>query len=198
MTLYDYFITDGENGKLVTRGRSSELPKSGNTVDGNFLYLGIPGENYTVKNSQYDLWDSDAKVWVTNPNEAELIQEATSLEVKEAKRSKRQEIRNRRNRLEFGGFDWNGYPFDSDQISQQRLSQACQQALQAKLTNQDFTRTWTLSNGMLLENVTADQMLDICRTLADRVNSLHTRSQELYRQIDLATTKEELDQIIWE
>lgn len=40
-------------------------------------------------------------------------------------------------------------------------------------------------------------MLDICRTLADHVNSLHTRSQELYKQIDLAETKEQLEQIVW-
>lgn len=109
----------------------------------------------------------------------------------------RQNIKETRDAIEFGGFTWNGYPFDSDQISQQRLSQACQQALQAKLTNQEFSRNWTLSSGEILENITADQMLDICRTLADYVNSLHTRSQELYRQIDLAETKEQLEQIVW-
>lgn len=117
--------------------------------------------------------------------------------VEKARAAKRSEIKRTRDALEFGGFTWNGHRFDSDQISQQRLTQACQQALQAKLTNQEFSRKWTLSNGEILENITADQMLDICRTLADYVNSLHTRSQELYRQIGLAETKEQLEQIVW-
>lgn len=84
------------------------------------------------------------------------------------------------------------------QISQQRLNQACQQALLAKMTGVPFTRNWTLSNGEVLENVTAEQMLEICSTLANYVNNLHTRSQELHEKINAATTPEEIAAVTWE
>ncbi len=114
-----------------------------------------------------------------------------------ARRVKRMEIATARDRHEFGTFEWNDRFFDSDMVSQQRLNQACQQALLANMTNSSFSRNWTLSNGEVLENVTAEQMLEICSTLANYVNNLHTKSQELYKKIDAATSLEEVAAVTW-
>ena len=128
-----------------------------------------------------------------------VVKEAASPreDIGRAKLEKRAELQKLRNTLEFGGFTWNSYTFDSDMVSQQRLNQACQQALLANMTNASFSRNWTLSNGEILENVTAEQMLEICSTLANHVNNLHTKSQELYKKIDLATTLEEVVAVTW-
>jgi hypothetical protein len=123
-------------------------------------------------------------------------QDTSTLE--EVKIVKREEIKKARNLQEFTKFIWNNHSFDSDQTSQQRLNQACQQALLASMTDSNFSRNWTLSNGEILEDVTAEQMLEICSTLANYVNNLHTKSQELYKKIDEATTLEEVAAITWQ
>ena len=125
----------------------------------------------------------------------QILTSETPLEA--ARRIKRMEIATARDRHELGGFTWNSYTFDSDMVSQQRLNQACQQALLANMTNSSFSRNWTLSNGEVLENVTAEQMLEICSALANYVNNLHTKSKELYKKIDLATTLEEVAAVTW-
>lgn len=110
---------------------------------------------------------------------------------------KREEINHYRDEAEQGGFEYMGKMFDSDQVSCQRISCAAQAMQLAMMTEDVPTITWTCQDNTTIE-LNAQQLLGLVVALAEWSNSCHQKATELKSRIDLATTEDELNQIVWE
>lgn len=106
------------------------------------------------------------------------------------------EMKTQRDAVEFGGFVWNGYTFDSDQLSQQRIQGAAQMAQIAASQGQPYSITWTLADnsGLVL---TGDEMISVGMQMGFHIDSCHARGRELREQINSASTREEVEAIAW-
>lgn len=112
------------------------------------------------------------------------------------KKQKRAEIVKDRDALEFGGFEWGGYRFDSDQISQQRIQGSAQLAMAAKAAGQPFSIEWTLADNSVV-TLDGDQMLAVGLAMGQHIQAAHSKSRMIKQQIDQAQSKEELESITW-
>lgn len=110
----------------------------------------------------------------------------------ELKAAKWAEIKAARDRVEFGGFIWDGSRFDSDRASQMRIQGAAQLA---QLTP-DFTIDWTLEDNTV-RTLDATQMLAVGMTMGNHVNAAHVHARDLREQIEAATTAEAVEAITW-
>jgi hypothetical protein len=106
------------------------------------------------------------------------------------------DIKNTRNSLEFGGFTWNNYEFDSDTISQTRIQGAVQLAQLAISNSSPFSIDWTLKNNSIVV-LSAEEMIQVGLSLANHVTSIHEISRGLKQQIDSAINVEQLANINW-
>lgn len=124
----------------------------------------------------------------------ELLQAETPLET--IKRQKWMEIKQARDLVEFGTFAWNGNIFDGDQLSQQRIGQAAQQAMLAKASEIAYTQEWTLHDNTTIV-LSADDMISIALAMGEHINTAHSKARLLRNQLDAATTPEEVSAIAW-
>ena len=104
-----------------------------------------------------------------------------------AKRDKWEEIKLKRNTLEFGGFTHKGKKFDSDQMAQVRL-------LGAVVLGQPIT--WTLADTSTVD-LTADEVKEVATSLVAHVNAAHTRGRIAKRLLDEATTNDQVDAVLF-
>ena len=125
-----------------------------------------PGPNFTL--------DKVNKVWV----------DKTDLDSYKLK--KWESIKLARDSLEFGGFNWNGYIFDSDPLSQGRL-------IGAAMLGTDIV--WTLKDNSTVE-LTGTELTEVSLGLQQYVASLHERSRIARTSIESATTIDEVNSII--
>jgi len=116
----------------------------------------------------------------------------------EAKEAKRQEINSIRDQKETEGFMFNKTRFDSDTRSADRIAVASQAATSAILANDTtFQVTWTAADNS--EHVLdAQGVLNMNAALAQHGLVLHETAKQYKRQIEAATTHEELKAIVWE
>lgn len=104
------------------------------------------------------------------------------LEIKEIKWA---EIKKQRDQLEFGGFEYEGNVYDSDQVSQGRIMGAA-----AAGTDQ----TWTLANNTTVE-LTASQLQQLYAALQAHVARTHERGRVARQLIYEAETKEHVESV---
>lgn len=109
---------------------------------------------------------------------------------------KRTQINKDRDAFEFGGLDWNGYRFDSNAISQQRIQGSAQMAMVAQAAGQPFSIDWTLADNSVIA-LDGNQMLSVGLTMGQHIASAHSKSRLLKQQIDAAQSAEELSSIVW-
>lgn len=108
-------------------------------------------------------------------------------------------IKKHRFSIESGGFEVERIGrFDSDRDSQLRITaaaSAAQQAMQAMQT--DLRMEWTLQDN---RNVLLDaaSLLNVASSLAAHMDAAHQRGRRLRRMIEAATTKAEVEAIVWE
>lgn len=117
--------------------------------------------------------------------------------LEELKTEKRAGINQARDEAEQGGFEYMGKIFDSDQVSCQRMSMAAQAMSMVAMSEETPTITWTCQDNTTIE-LNAQQLLGLVVALAEWSNSCHKKATELKSRIDLATTEDELNQIVWE
>lgn len=117
---------------------------------------------------------------------------AWELDLSIAKGHKWDEIKAARGAEEFGSFDWGGYTFQCDEVSQRRI----QGAVQLAAIDDTMTLDWTLADDSV-QNFTAAQYVQIGQALAIHVSQAHERGRILRQQIDAATSAEELEAIVW-
>lgn len=108
------------------------------------------------------------------------------------KAEKWRNIKANRDSHEQGGFTWDGSVFDSDAISQQRITGA---VTLAQLST-EFTMAWTLADNSV-RVLSQLEMLDVGVTLGFHVATQFVRGQTLRAQIEAAVTKEEVEAIVW-
>jgi hypothetical protein len=125
----------------------------------------------------------------------EVLKAETPLET--AKRKKWMEIKKQREQFEFGTFVWNNNVFGGDQLSQQRIGQAAQQAVLSKSLNISYTQEWTLHDNSTTI-LSADDMISVALAMGAHINAAHTKSRTLRDQLNLATTLEEVALVNWQ
>lgn len=110
----------------------------------------------------------------------------------EAKALKWAEIKAARFAAEYGGFEWGGSPFDSDSVSQQRLSGAVQLAQM----DSGFSIAWTLADDTV-RTLNQVEMISVGVALGIHVQTGFAKGQALRAQIDAATTQAEVQAVVW-
>ena len=103
----------------------------------------------------------------------------------EIKTQKWAEIKSQRDQLEFGGFEFEGNIYDSDQVSQGRIMGAASAGLD---------QTWTLADNTAVE-LSAAQMQQLYIVLQARIASVHERGRIVRQLIFEAETKEEVEAV---
>jgi len=140
-------------------------------LDGQLAEKGTPP-------SEAHTFDYDLKQWV--------------YDLEDQKSAKWQTIKLQRSEQEFGTFDWGGYTFQCDEVSQRRI----QGAVQLAAIDSTMTLDWTLADNTV-QTFTAAEYVQIGQALANHVSQCHERGRILRQQIQSATTEAELEAIVW-
>lgn len=150
-------------------------------IDDSRYYI-VNGEPVEIppRPSEHHTFDWSTHTWVDPRTLADL------------KNAKWEEIKHERNRVEFGGFEWDGSWFDSDRLSQSRIQGAAQLA---QLTP-DFSIDWTLADNSV-RTLDAEQMVAVGLALGLHVNAAHAHARAIRAQIEAATTAEAVNAITW-
>lgn len=123
--------------------------------------------------SMHHIFDYDTKQWI-DPRTLDEI-----------KVQKWTEIKKQRDQLEFGGFEFEGNVYDSDQVSQGRI-------MGAVLAGVD--QVWTLADNTAVE-LSASQLQQLYATLQAHISSVHERGRITRIAIESAETVEEVEAI---
>lgn len=133
---------------------------------GQFLDMGEPPQFKSV-------YDFNARKWI----------DARSLY--DVKITKWEELKTQRNKLEFGGFEYKGNIYDSDQVSQGRI-------MGAAVAGVD--QVWTLANNTTV-NLTGDELKELYAALQAHVAAVHERGRLARFNIDVAMTPQEVEAV---
>ncbi|QPF33279.1 DUF4376 domain-containing protein [Acinetobacter lwoffii] len=123
--------------------------------------------------SPYHIFNYDLKDWI-DPRTLDEI-----------KAQKWAEIKAMRDRLEFGGFEFDGGIYDSDQVSQGRIMGAAAAGLD---------QVWTLRDNTTV-NLTASQLQQLYAALQAHIASVHERGRVARQLIFEAETKEQVEAV---
>ena len=145
------------------------------TNSGKFIYYDFGLSDFVAldKPASYMVFDYGAKQW----------SDLRTLD--EIKAEKWAEIKIHRDQLEFGGFEFEGNVYDSDQVSQGRIMGAAAAGVD---------QTWTLANNTTVE-LTAQQLKELYMALQIHIASVHEKGRIARLAIESAETKEEVEAI---
>jgi hypothetical protein len=101
-------------------------------------------------------------------------------------------IKRSRSQAEYAGFSWDGSVFDSDAISQQRISGAVTLAQMSP----DFVIDWTLADNSVRALIRAE-MVAVGIALGMHVQMQFAKAQGLRLQIEAASTPEQVAAVVW-
>jgi hypothetical protein len=101
-------------------------------------------------------------------------------------------IKQARSNAEYAGFTWDGSVFDSDAISQNRITGAVTLAQ----LSPGFTIDWTLADNSVRTLNQAD-MIAVGVALGQHVQTQFTKAQALRVAIEAATTPEDVAAVVW-
>ena len=105
-------------------------------------------------------------------------------------------IKQARSQAEYAGFTWDGSVFDSDALSQNRITGAVLLAQIALGMGVPFTKDWILADNTV-RTLDATEMLQVGLALGMHVAAQFSKGQELREQIALASV-EQLQSIAWD
>ena len=103
----------------------------------------------------------------------------------EIKAQKWAEIKSQRDQLEFGGFEFEGDIYDSDQVSQGRIMGAALAGVE---------QVWTTADNSTVTLI-GPELLELYHALQVHVASVHERGRVARETINAATTKEEVEEV---
>ena len=140
-----------------------------------------------------DFWDEDLRLFIsvgTSPSEFHVFNYISRTWVDprtldEIKAQKWIEIKSDRDRLEFGGFEFEGNIYDSDQVSQGRILGAASAGVD---------QIWTLANNST-RLLTASQLQQLYATLQMHIAAAHERGRIARQLIYEATSKEQIEAV---
>lgn len=110
----------------------------------------------------------------------------------EAKASKIAELKSIRDTQEVADIQVNGYLYDYDEKARERINAAI---IALDLTG--GTITWTLADNTDKE-VSANDLRFVIAMVAQRSNELHVKYRNLKERVESATTKEQVEAIVWD
>lgn len=135
-------------------------------IGGAWQYLPpYPGEGY--------IFDYVSRQWIDTRS------------IHDVRKSKWNEIKMQRDQLEFGGFEFEGNIYDSDQVSQGRI-------MGAAIAGVD--QVWTLAGNTTVE-LSASQLQQLYAALQAHIASVHERGRIARQKINVALTFEEIENV---
>lgn len=176
-----YYIANKSNGKFMAE---VNLDNSTTYATDNLLIE-------TPPKTVLDYWDGHD--WVTPPEQPDMFhifdygarQWIDPRSINEIKAQKWDNIKAQRDELEFGGFEFDGNIYDSDQVSQGRIMGAAAAGID---------QVWTLANNTTV-NLTGDEIKELYATLQRHVASLHERGRIARFNIDAAMTPLDIEAV---
>ncbi|MEB6679916.1 DUF4376 domain-containing protein [Acinetobacter lwoffii] len=123
--------------------------------------------------SPYHIFNYDLKDWIDQRT------------LDEIKAQKWAEIKSQRDQLEFGGFEFDGNTYDSDQVSQSRIMGAAVAGLD---------QVWTLADNTTVE-LSASQLQQLYAALQAHIANAHERGRIARQLIHEAETKEQVEAV---
>jgi hypothetical protein len=106
------------------------------------------------------------------------------------------QIKKARGFAEGGRFTHNGFVFDSDPLSIQRLSGAVLMALIAEQAHQPFSVDWTLADNTV-HTFSGTEIIQIGLALGAHVSNVHSVARGLRQEINSAANPQEVAVIKW-
>jgi len=183
---FEATVHDNDGRIIFTKERATEL-----SLEGKAYVVGLPEgdiEKFYVADGQIvskgeqpsagHIFNYDTKAWELDLTLARDVKWAT--------------IKAARDAQEFGEFDWGGYTFQCDEVSQRRI----QGAVQLAAIDNTMTLDWTLADNSV-QSFMAAEYVQIGQALAIHVSECHERGRILRNQIESATTEAELEAIVW-
>ncbi|HHP6364237.1 TPA: DUF4376 domain-containing protein [Acinetobacter baumannii] len=171
-----------KNGKLLFNIQASDEIVRLNTPEDCLAVDDPPHSNMFYENgwvampiqpSPYHVFDYTTKQWI----------DPRSLD--EIKAQKWAEIKKQRNQLEFGGFEYKGNVYESDQVSQGRI-------MGAAIAGVD--QVWTLADNSTVE-LTAQQLKELYAALQAHIAGVYERGRIARQKIETALTYEEIEAV---
>jgi hypothetical protein len=101
-------------------------------------------------------------------------------------------IKQARSAAEYAGFTWDGSTFDSDAISQNRITGAVALAQMSST----FSIGWVLADNTV-RTLNQSDMLQVGAALGAHVAAQFAKGVLLREEIEAATTKEQVEAIVW-
>ena len=141
-------------------------------IDGELVDVGMPPDR-----SIYTL-DKTARAWV--------------LDLGKLKATQWTAIKQARSAAEYAGFTWDGSTFDSDAISQNRITGAVALAQMSST----FSIGWVLADNTV-RTLNQSDMLAVGAELGAHVAAQFAKGVLLREQIEAATTAEEVAVVVW-
>ena len=142
---------------------------------------------------------SQAAEWCNSTQQATIEDKGEYYEVveivvtlDEAKASKIAELKAIRDAKEVDDIQVNGYLYDYDEKARERINAAI---IALDLTG--GTITWTLADNTDTE-VSANTLRYVIAMVAQRSNELHVKYRHLKERVENATTKEQVEAIVWD
>jgi len=179
---------DKTTGRVINSGTSDsleELASLDTTIIPDEIYRG----GYIVDGTHYIQPSQPSAHHVFNWTTKQWEDPRTLQELKDAQWTL---IKRSRSAAEYAGFMWDGSTFDSDAVSQNRITGA---VTLAQLSSA-FTIDWTLATNQV-RTLNQSEMLQVGAALGVHVQTQFAKGQSLRVQIDAATTQAEVEAIVW-
>lgn len=141
--------------------------------------------------SQAAEWCNDNNATIEDKGDYyEVVEFVVTLD--EAKASKIAELKAIRDAKEVEDIQVNGYLYDYDEKARERINAAI-----IALDVTGGTITWTLADNTDKE-VSANDLRYVIAMVAQRSNELHVKYRNLKERVESATTKEQVEAIVWD
>ena len=137
-------------------------------------------------------WCNNNHALIDDKGEYYEVVEIPAPTLAEVKADKLAELKDIRDAKEVADIQVNGYLYDYDEKARERINAAI---IALDLTG--GTITWTLADNTDKE-VSANDLRYVIAMVAQRSNVLHTQYRTLKERVESATTKEQVEAIVWD
>ncbi|WP_104500765.1 DUF4376 domain-containing protein [Acinetobacter indicus] len=174
----------------VLRTISGDIDNLNINTLGSDIYVDLSEISFDVYQHYYD-FAAEAFVGLGEPPSIHHTFDYTTKQwidprtIDEIKAQKWAEVKQQRDRLEFGGFEFEGNIYDSDQVSQGRI-------MGAAVAGVD--QVWTLADNTTVE-LSASQLQQLYQALQLHIAEVHARGRAARQLIFEAETKEQVEAV---